>query len=60
MEKIKCWVVYSDEFQAGIVYDNRNDALDEAAEIRSSTGEKAYTRVKYFTKVEFESLPESD
>ncbi len=59
MEKIKVWVVYDDEFPKGLVFEEREWALDYSREIRSE-GEKAYTRVKYFTPDELEALPETD
>ena len=58
-KKIKCWVVYHDEYPGGMIYQNRNDALEDSAETRSY-GLKAYTRVKYFTKEELEALTEAD
>lgn len=58
MEKrIKCWVVYSDDYPGGMIYQNRNDALEDSAETRSE-GNEAYVRVKYFTKEELEAFPE--
>lgn len=59
MEKIKCWVVYSDEFPGGAVYQNREDAL-EAAKDERDCDNSAYTRVKSFSKEAFEALPELD
>lgn len=57
MKKIKCWVVYSDDFHAGLVYQNREDALYDAKETRES-GKKAYTRVRFYTEEELSAIPE--
>jgi hypothetical protein len=59
IEQIKCWVVYSDEFPGGVVYQNRDDALEASGDERAADN-KAYTRVKYFTKEQLEALPEAD
>lgn len=59
MEKIKCWVVYGDEWPEGVVFQSRTDALEWSKEERDSDN-KAYTRVKYFTEVALEELPEVD
>lgn len=58
-DKIKCWVVYCDEFPMGLVHQSRSDALENAADERWA-GNKAYTRVKYFTKSDLETLPDAD
>jgi hypothetical protein len=58
-DKIKCWIVFSDEFPAGLVYQNRDDALEASKDERDADN-KAYTRVKYFTKEELEALEEAD
>lgn len=59
IEKIKCWVVDSEEYPGGLIYENRRDALEASKEIREE-GLKAYTRVKYFTREELNALPEAD
>lgn len=57
--KVKCWVVYDDEYPGGLIHQHRGDALESSAETRSA-GVKAYTRVKYFTKEELEAITEAD
>lgn len=59
MEKIKTWVLYCSEYQGGLVYRDREEALEEAKDIREQ-GNEAYVRVKYFTRTELENLPEYD
>lgn len=59
MEKIKRWVVYDEEYPGGLLFENRRDALEASSNARES-GEKAYTRIKYFTKEELQELPEAD
>jgi len=56
-EKIKCWVVKDSQFPGGVIYERRSDALDYSAEMRNEYNDKAYTRVKYFTR---EELNESE
>ncbi len=58
-EKIKCWVVFDEEYPGGMIFQSRRDALENSSETRWGGG-KAYTRVKYFTKAELEELPEAD
>lgn len=58
-DKIKCWVVYDDEYPGGMVYEERYDALKYSREIREN-GRKAYTRVKYFSKEQLEEMREAD
>ena len=50
-EKIKCWVVKDNEFPGGVIFERHSDALDYSAEVRNEY-DKAYTRVKYFTREE--------
>lgn len=49
----------SSEYPGGEVFDDREDALMVAKEYREG-GEKSYARVAYFTKEEFEALPEME
>lgn len=58
--KIKCWVVYDNEYPGGMIYRNRADALESSEETRKIYGGKAYTRVRYFTQEELENFPEAD
>lgn len=58
-DKIKCWVSYRDEFPSGLVFENRQDALEDSAEARAC-GLPAYVRVKYFTREQFDKIPEAD
>lgn len=57
--KIKCWVLYGSEYTGGLVFTDRQDALDMSKECRSND-EPAYVRVKYFTEKELEEIPEAD
>jgi len=57
--KIKCWVVYCDEYPGGIVWDDRADALQSSQECRDECC-PAYVRVKYFTQQERDELTECD
>jgi len=37
-KKIKCWVVYSDEYPGGNIYQDRREALENSEEIRLDGG----------------------
>jgi hypothetical protein len=58
-EKIKCWVVYDEDYPMGVIYRDRTDALEISKNYREE-GIKTYARVKYFTEEELESFPEAD
>jgi hypothetical protein len=58
-EKIKCWVVYDEEYPGGMIYEDREDALESSKDTRDCEL-RAYTRVKYFTREELEALAEAD
>lgn len=63
MKKIKCWIVFTEEFPTGLVFQSRDDALEYSSEIRLRDGvgtKAAFTRVRYFTREEIESFPEAD
>lgn len=55
----KCYVVYDEEYPGGMIFEDRYDALAYSREIRDS-GNKAYTRVNYYTKKELAALQEAD
>ena len=57
-EKIKCWVVKDSEFKSGLIFESRSDALEYSAEMRNDYRDKAYTRVKYFTREELNEFLE--
>jgi hypothetical protein len=59
MKKIKCWVVYDDNYPGGMIFRDRRDALENSAEIRNE-GYKACTIIKYFTEEELSELKEAD
>lgn len=59
IEKVKCWVVYDEEYPGGMIYSDRDDALTSSRETRSC-GLDAYTRVQYFTAEELAEFSEAD
>lgn len=59
-KKIKCWVLYEDEYPGGVIYKDRGDAMELSREIREDYGLKAYVRVKYFINEQLESFLETD
>lgn len=60
-DKIKTYVLYGDEeYPAGIIFRDRNEALEQAKEYRDDYGTKAYVRVKHFTREALEAIPEKD
>lgn len=59
-DKIKCWVVFDDEYPGGMIWRDRSDALESSRETREDYGLPAYVRVKYYTKEELEAIPEAD
>jgi hypothetical protein len=57
MEKIKCWVTFCDEYPGGMVWENREDALQYTKEVReSSFSVNAYARVKHYTREELNQM----
>jgi hypothetical protein len=56
MPKLKRWVLFCDEYPGGMIYDHRNDALQESADLRSQ-GIKAYVRIKSYTQEFLDELP---
>jgi len=59
MEKIKTWVLYCAEYPGGMIYRTRQDALEDASQIREN-GDRSYVRVKYFMPDVLNSIPEAD
>jgi len=59
LEKLKCYVSYTDGDNSRIVFRSRNDALEESQNQREQ-GYKAYVRVRYYTQKELDELPEYD
>lgn len=59
MEKLKRWTAFSEEYPGGIIFSNRDDALEYSREQRLE-GDKAYVRVQFLTQKEIDELPELD
>ena len=58
-ERIKCWVAVCEEYPGGLVFDDRETALQSTHECRLNYC-KAYVRARGFTQQELDELPEAD